>query len=183
MTQGMASNAGLRGPASATDNAIARYDGTTGRVVQNSAVTIDDATGLMNGYAFENHIATLASNDVSGSDIGEKGEASFVVTLAGVYLITAQAIGYCVGGTGTIQLFIKTGNPAYASATARARTQLGAVTSAYASLPVSVSVIITLSAGDTVHLGVSVTGASGNRVVLGTTDAKAATSIMAVKIG
>ena len=30
------------GPASATDNAIARYDGTTGKLIQNSAVTIGD---------------------------------------------------------------------------------------------------------------------------------------------
>lgn len=31
------------GPASATDNAIARYDTTTGKLIQNSIVTIDDA--------------------------------------------------------------------------------------------------------------------------------------------
>ena len=30
------------GPASATDNAVARYDGTTGKIIQNSAVTIAD---------------------------------------------------------------------------------------------------------------------------------------------
>lgn len=35
------------GPASATDNAIARFDSTTGKLIQNSAVTIDD-TGNMN---------------------------------------------------------------------------------------------------------------------------------------
>jgi hypothetical protein len=34
------------GPASATDNAIVRYDGTTGKLIQNSAVTIDDTDGL-----------------------------------------------------------------------------------------------------------------------------------------
>jgi hypothetical protein len=33
------------GPASATDNAIARFDGTTGKLVQNSAVTVADTTG------------------------------------------------------------------------------------------------------------------------------------------
>lgn len=32
------------GPASATDNAIARYDGTTGKLIQNSGVTISDLT-------------------------------------------------------------------------------------------------------------------------------------------
>lgn len=36
------------GPASATDNAIARYDGTTGKLLQNSATTIDDNGNLTN---------------------------------------------------------------------------------------------------------------------------------------
>lgn len=34
------------GPASATDNAIVRYDGTTGKLIQNSAVTIDDSNNV-----------------------------------------------------------------------------------------------------------------------------------------
>lgn len=38
---------GVVGPASATDNAIARFDGTTGKLIQNSAVTIDDTTGSL----------------------------------------------------------------------------------------------------------------------------------------
>lgn len=33
----------VRGPSSATDNAVARYDGTTGKLIQNSVVTIDDS--------------------------------------------------------------------------------------------------------------------------------------------
>jgi hypothetical protein len=33
----------VTGPASATDNAIARFDGTTGKLVQNSGITISDA--------------------------------------------------------------------------------------------------------------------------------------------
>lgn len=33
------------GPSSSTDNAIVRFDGTTGKLGQNSAVTIDDTTG------------------------------------------------------------------------------------------------------------------------------------------
>ncbi len=36
------------GPASATDEAIARFDGTTGKLIQNSSVTITDA-GVMSG--------------------------------------------------------------------------------------------------------------------------------------
>lgn len=37
------------GPASATDNAIARFDSTTGKLIQNSAVTIADTTGVIAG--------------------------------------------------------------------------------------------------------------------------------------
>src|SRR5690606_21299790 len=37
-----ASAADVTGPASATDNAIARFDGVTGKLLQNSAVTISD---------------------------------------------------------------------------------------------------------------------------------------------
>src|SRR5690348_8691018 len=33
------------GPASATDNAIARFDGITGKLIQNSAATIADTSG------------------------------------------------------------------------------------------------------------------------------------------
>lgn len=39
----------VEGPAVATDNAIVRYDGTTGKVVQNSTVTVADTTGAIAG--------------------------------------------------------------------------------------------------------------------------------------
>lgn len=46
------------GPSSATDNAIARFDATTGKLIQNSAVTIDD-TG---------NIVMAASTTIDGLD-------------------------------------------------------------------------------------------------------------------
>jgi len=36
----------VTGPASSTDNAIARYDSTTGKIIQNSSVTIDDSDNV-----------------------------------------------------------------------------------------------------------------------------------------
>jgi hypothetical protein len=39
----------VSGPASSTDNAIARFDGTTGKIIQNSVVTIADTTGNVSG--------------------------------------------------------------------------------------------------------------------------------------
>jgi hypothetical protein len=51
------------GPSSSTDNAVARYDGTTGKLFQNSAVTIADTTGVIN-------IAHASGNvQVNGTDI------------------------------------------------------------------------------------------------------------------
>jgi hypothetical protein len=40
------------GPASATDNAVVRFDGTTGKLVQNSAVTVADTTGNITGGTY-----------------------------------------------------------------------------------------------------------------------------------
>jgi hypothetical protein len=37
----------VTGPASSTDNAVARFDSTTGKIIQNSAVTIDDQGHMM----------------------------------------------------------------------------------------------------------------------------------------
>lgn len=39
-------NGDLDGPASSTDNAVTRFDGTSGKVVQNSGVTLDDTGNL-----------------------------------------------------------------------------------------------------------------------------------------
>lgn len=50
VVQLLASKAGASGdvvgPASSTDNAIARYDLTTGKLIQNSGVTIDDSNNV-----------------------------------------------------------------------------------------------------------------------------------------
>jgi len=37
----------VTGPASSTDNAIARFDGTTGKIIQNSGILIDDSDSLI----------------------------------------------------------------------------------------------------------------------------------------
>ena len=44
------------GPASATDNALVRFDSTTGKLIQNSVVTVADTTGNMSG------VGTLSMN-------------------------------------------------------------------------------------------------------------------------
>ena len=38
----------VSGPASSTDNALAKFDGTTGKIIQNSSITLSDAGALQN---------------------------------------------------------------------------------------------------------------------------------------
>jgi hypothetical protein len=54
----------VQGPASSTDNAVARFDQTTGKIIQNSVVTISDS-GIMLGLA----------------GLNSSGQATFVDTL------------------------------------------------------------------------------------------------------
>jgi hypothetical protein len=43
-----AASGDVTGPASSTDNAIARFDSTTGKIIQNSGITLSDANALQN---------------------------------------------------------------------------------------------------------------------------------------
>jgi hypothetical protein len=57
------------GPASATDNAITRFDGTTGKVIQNSVVTMDDTGNIANATLTSpkiNQILDASGNEVLG---------------------------------------------------------------------------------------------------------------------
>jgi hypothetical protein len=53
------------GPASATDNAIARFDGTTGKLIQNSAVTVADTTGDITGGKYNKVTVTAPATSAT----------------------------------------------------------------------------------------------------------------------
>ena len=55
------------GPVAATDNAIVRFDSTTGKLVQNSSVTIDDS-------------GNVTANSFSGSFSGDGSNITGIVT-------------------------------------------------------------------------------------------------------
>ncbi len=67
--------AAVTGPGSSTDNAICRWDGTTGIVIQNSAVTVDDTTGTF--HTGTNGLISVASGgigaDATGTTVGVQG--------------------------------------------------------------------------------------------------------------
>ena len=59
LVTGGAGTGDVVGGASSTDNAIARYNGTTGKVIQNSGATIDDS-------------GNIAANNLSGTNTGDQ---------------------------------------------------------------------------------------------------------------
>lgn len=110
------------GPASATDNAIVRFDATTGKLIQNSAVTIDDAGNIISPDSvqfsgtvpatqpigtlwFDNSNETLnfQQNNITqqiGEEIYVYGKASNTIT--GQTLLQAIVKTGVVGASGVI---------------------------------------------------------------------------------
>lgn len=77
------------GPGSSTDNAVARFDGTTGKLLQNSAVIIADTTGAITGT----QSVTIGVTGAATGTLLLKGTTSGTVTIqtaaaAGTYTLT-----------------------------------------------------------------------------------------------
>ncbi len=108
------------GPGSATDNAIVRFDSTTGKLVQNSGATIDDSGNLT-----ATNLTNTNSGDITLGSIGSSPDAkaatlsSQVLTLQpadathpGVVSVGTQVLGgakQILGATDAVHLKI-TGN-------------------------------------------------------------------------
>jgi len=60
----------VQGPASAVDNAITRFDGTTGKLIQNSSATIDDSGNAVFGGTVSETVGGTQYLVVSQYDIG-----------------------------------------------------------------------------------------------------------------
>lgn len=66
----------VSGPGSATDNALARYDGTGGKTLKNSGVTVDDS-------------GNITANNLSGTNTGDESAAS--ATASGIVELATSA--------------------------------------------------------------------------------------------
>ena len=91
------------GPASATDNALARFDGTTGKLIQNGTVTQDDSGNLagVNSVAFDTTPATPPT--AVGAMYWDEGNQTPSINLnADVTLQTGQeSVALVYNGTGS----------------------------------------------------------------------------------
>lgn len=86
------------GPSSSTDNAITRYDGTTGKVVQNSGVTIDDSNNMTGVVALTTTgVVTVPAGTNSAPAITTTGD-----TNTGIYFPAADQVAVTTGGTARV---------------------------------------------------------------------------------
>ena len=93
------------GPSSATDNAIVRFDGTTGKLVQNSVVTIADSTGDISGVGQLNATTVDATNiEVTNIKAKDGTAAASIADSTGVISITSNPI--LSGGTANGVLYL-----------------------------------------------------------------------------
>lgn len=114
------------GPASATDNAIARFDLTTGKLIQNSAATIADTTGDITAGKF-NGVTISGTGSFSGTssgtntgdqtitltgDVTGTGTGSFAATIASAAVTyakiqnvsaTDKLLGRSTAGAGSVE--------------------------------------------------------------------------------
>ena len=108
----------IKGPTSSTDNAIARFDGSGGKSLQGSGVTIDDSDNLdlggaeiaLDGAAFP--ATQVTSADVNTLDDYEEGIFTPTITFtagSGTVTYTTQLGQYTkIGNTVFFQLDIET---------------------------------------------------------------------------
>lgn len=132
------------GPASATDNAITRFDQTTGKLIQNSTVILDDA-GTITG------VASLAA--VTASITSANADVAVITTLTATGASIASAnVGTAVVTTGAVTNLTATSasvasmNAGVALVTTGTITTLTSTQASVASANLGTAVITTLTA-------------------------------------
>jgi hypothetical protein len=103
------------GPSSSTDNAIARFDGTTGKVIQNSAATIADSTGDITAGKYNGLTVSTTTGTLTIAN-GKTATINNTITLAGTdsTTMTFPSTNATVARTDAAQTF--TGTQTFSSA-------------------------------------------------------------------
>jgi hypothetical protein len=96
---------GVVNAASSTDNAVPKFDGTTGQIIQNTGVTIDDSNNVSGVAQLNATTADLTNIEVTnikakdGTSAGSIADSTGVVTLASSVLTTTDINGGTIDGT------------------------------------------------------------------------------------
>lgn len=109
----------VTGPASSTDNALARYDGLTGKIIQNSLAILSDTgvlSGLINILTDRLQVKWLDGyieiNATAGSAQNLTAPTGLITKLTGALTSIASITAPSVTGYGRLQIYINnTGGP------------------------------------------------------------------------
>lgn len=82
------------GPSSATDNAIVRFDSTTGKLVQDSTVTVNDS-GVVAGASISGSSNTLTN--IGNSALSDTISSNATLSVPGTYATIQAALDYLAG--------------------------------------------------------------------------------------
>lgn len=97
VTAGVSGSSTVYGPASATDNALMRFDGTTGKYAQNSIATLSD-NGVMGISATASSVPIFdlinQANDATGPFLLTRSNRSSAATQTNDYLGSWQSYGW-----------------------------------------------------------------------------------------
>ena len=112
-TAGGGGSGDVVGPSSATDNAIVRFDSTTGKLIQDSAVTIADTTGnittpgdiAVNGGDITTTAGTATLFNTTATTLNVGGAATSITMGDSTTATTTVRGGTLVGNTATQNLF------------------------------------------------------------------------------
>ena len=93
-------NAGgdVAGPASSTDDALARFDSTTGKIIQNSTATLSDA-GTLTATAFAGALTGNVTGNASGTAATVTGATQSNITALGTIASLVATTADINGGT------------------------------------------------------------------------------------
>lgn len=116
------------GPASATDNAIARFDLTTGKLIQNSAVTISDETGNAIAIAGSGTATTISLFNSTATTVNAFGAGTAISIGAASGTTTFAGSGSIQGTLGVAGATSLNGNVTLGDASADTVTVNGTMT-------------------------------------------------------
>lgn len=154
------------GPASATDNAIVRFDGTTGKLIQNSVLIVADTTGALSGFTTGAGITLHGGGAITGAS----GAITLTTPSAAASLNSLTLAATNTATSGTVRGLVITPTYNQASGTAantdllinRTETAVGSGTQSLILCQVGGSDRFRVSNGGSVTASGSITVGAGN---------------------
>jgi cytoskeletal protein CcmA (bactofilin family) len=169
--KGDAGDGDVSGPGAATDNAVARFDGTGGSNLNNSGVIIDDSNNITGVNAL-----TVTTN-ITASNITIVGSASTVGAVAFTSTSATVTGNLTVSGSITASSLTVNGNISASTITVSDITATGSAS--------TIGAVAFTSTGATVTGGLTVTGAvtASNITIVGSASTLGAITVTTTSVG